>query len=89
MTYRHCKKPLALELKEVKRIDGGLGYPSKLCRLDHSIQKVIPKSRKIEGSFTSKSIQVVIRLEHFPNRTVSCTISKADHKYLCSRKKGM
>ena len=85
--YRHCEKPLIGELKEDKRIDSGIGRPSKLSRVDHrNIRKSIPELREKEGSLKSKRVQVVNGLESVSNKTVRCAINKADHKSL---KKGI
>ena len=88
--YKHCKKPLAGELNVDKRINSGIGRPSKLCRVDHrNVAKAVPHLRETVGSYTSKRVQVETGLKHVSNRTVRRAMNKAGYRYLRSRKKGV
>ena len=87
--YKHAKKAFnASTILDRRRQNKG--RLPKLTEQDARIlSRTIPKLRKMEGSFTSKRIQLEAGLMHVSNRTVRRKLNELKYKYCRSRKKSL
>jgi len=86
--FRHSKQTVG----EVPKIDGrskNKGRPKRLSTRDNrNLMRAIPRSRELEGSFTSKRIAAFAGIDPaVSNRTVRRYLNKSGYGYYRSRKK--
>ena len=87
--YVHAKKPINGDLATDK-IKLNKGRPRKFTAHDErSMTRTIPKFRQLEGTFTSKRLQLECGAMHVSNRTFRRHLNRSGYKYLQSRKKGL
>ena len=87
--YVHAKKPINGDLATDKR-RLNKGRPRKFTPYDErSMTRTIPKLRQLEGTFTSKRLQLECGTMHVLNRTFRRHLNRSGYKYLQSRKKGL
>ena len=87
--YRHVKKPIITELVDNNRASNLGGRPKKINSRDsRKLVRSLHALRRLDGSFTSKRVQLTSGITHVSNRTIRRHLNQRGYHYLQSRKKG-
>ena len=88
--YRHVKKPIITELVDNNRASNLGGRPKKINSRDsRKLVRSLHALNRLDGSFTSKRVQLTSGITHVSNRTIRRHLNQRGYHYLQSRKKGL